>query len=30
VVRDVALGAVWGKGIEGYREALDLLKEALG
>ncbi|MDX6556757.1 MAG: 3-dehydroquinate dehydratase [Miltoncostaeaceae bacterium] len=30
VVRDVALGAVWGKGPEGYREALDLLKERLG
>ncbi len=30
VVRDVALGAVWGKGPEGYRDALDLLKEKLG
>ena len=30
VVRDVALAAVWGKGPEGYRDALDILKEKLG
>jgi 3-dehydroquinate dehydratase-2 len=29
VVRDIAAGAVWGKGPEGYREALDLLAEIL-
>jgi 3-dehydroquinate dehydratase II len=29
VLRDVAAGAVWGKGPEGYREALDLLAEAM-
>ena len=30
VVRDVALAAVWGKGPDGYRDALDILKEKLG
>ena len=25
VVRDIALAAVWGKGLDGYREALDIL-----
>jgi 3-dehydroquinate dehydratase II len=29
VIRDLAVAAVWGKGPEGYREALDLLKERL-
>jgi 3-dehydroquinate dehydratase-2 len=29
VIRDVALAAVWGKGIEGYRDALDALARAL-
>jgi 3-dehydroquinate dehydratase II len=29
VLRDVAAGAVWGKGPEGYREALDLLAGAM-
>jgi 3-dehydroquinate dehydratase-2 len=29
VVRDVALTAVWGKGIDGYRDALDALAEEL-
>ena len=29
VIRDVALTAVWGKGIEGYRDALDALVEEL-
>lgn len=29
VVRDIASHAVWGKGPEGYREALDHLREAL-
>ena len=27
VIRDIAAGAVWGKGQEGYREALTMLKE---
>ncbi len=30
VIRDVAAGAVWGKGPEGYRDALDLLAEVIG
>jgi 3-dehydroquinate dehydratase II len=30
VVRDVAAGAVWGRGPDGYRDALDLLAEAMG
>lgn len=30
VVRDAAAAAVWGKGAEGYREALDLLAERIG
>ena len=30
VVRDAAAGAIWGKGAEGYREALDLLAERIG
>jgi 3-dehydroquinate dehydratase II len=29
VVRDLALGAVWGRGPDGYRDALDLLMERL-
>jgi 3-dehydroquinate dehydratase II len=29
VIRDVVIGHVQGKGIDGYREALDMLKEAL-
>jgi 3-dehydroquinate dehydratase II len=29
VVRDIAAGAIWGKGPEGYREALDRLAEIL-
>lgn len=29
VIRDLAAAAVWGKGPEGYREALQLLKEQL-
>jgi 3-dehydroquinate dehydratase-2 len=29
VIRDLCVGTVQGKGVEGYREALDLLKEAL-
>lgn len=29
VVRDLALAAVWGRGPDGYREALDILREAL-
>jgi 3-dehydroquinate dehydratase-2 len=29
VVRDIAAGAVWGKGPEGYRDALDRLAEML-
>ncbi|MSO44739.1 MAG: 3-dehydroquinate dehydratase [Thermoleophilia bacterium] len=29
VVRDIALAAVWGKGPDGYREALDILKADL-
>jgi 3-dehydroquinate dehydratase-2 len=27
VIRDIAAGAVWGKGRDGYREALTILKE---
>ena len=27
VIRDACVGAVWGKGLEGYREGLQLLKE---
>lgn len=30
VVRDLCVGTVAGKGVEGYREALELLKAALG
>jgi len=30
VVRDVCIGNVQGKGVDGYREALELLKEKLG
>ena len=30
VVRDIAAKAIWGKGIEGYREALDAIPEFLG
>jgi 3-dehydroquinate dehydratase-2 len=30
VVRDLCIGTVQGKGVEGYREALALLKERLG
>ncbi len=30
VVRDIALATVQGKGADGYREALDILKETLG
>jgi 3-dehydroquinate dehydratase-2 len=30
VVRDLCIGAVQGKGVEGYREALVLLKEEFG
>jgi 3-dehydroquinate dehydratase-2 len=30
VLEDVRIGRVSGKGVEGYREALELLKEALG
>ncbi len=30
VVRDIALATVQGKGPDGYREALDILKETLG
>jgi 3-dehydroquinate dehydratase len=29
VVRDIAAAAVWGKGPEGYREALDRLAELI-
>jgi 3-dehydroquinate dehydratase-2 len=29
VVRDLALTAIWGRGLEGYRDALDALVEAL-
>jgi 3-dehydroquinate dehydratase-2 len=29
VIRDLAAGAVWGKGPDGYREALELLKARL-
>ena len=29
VVRDIAMAAVWGKGPDGYREAVDLLAERL-
>lgn len=29
VIRDLAAGAVWGKGPDGYREALQILKERL-
>jgi 3-dehydroquinate dehydratase-2 len=29
VVRDLCIGSVEGKGVDGYREALELLKEAL-
>lgn len=29
VIRDLAAAAVWGKGPDGYREALELLKERL-
>ena len=30
VIRDLAAGAVWGKGPEGYREALDILRARIG
>jgi 3-dehydroquinate dehydratase-2 len=30
VIRDVVIGHVEGKGVEGYRDALQMLKEALG
>jgi 3-dehydroquinate dehydratase II len=30
VVRDLCLGTVQGKGVDGYREALELLKEEFG
>ncbi len=30
VVRDIALATVQGKGLDGYREALDILRETLG
>ena len=29
VIRDLCVGSVQGKGVEGYREALELLKEAI-
>jgi 3-dehydroquinate dehydratase-2 len=29
VIRDLCVGAVQGKGVEGYREALEMLKEAM-
>jgi 3-dehydroquinate dehydratase len=29
-VRDLCIGTVQGKGVDGYREALELLKEELG
>lgn len=29
VIRDLCLGCVQGKGVDGYRDALDMLKEAL-
>jgi hypothetical protein len=29
VIRDLAAGAVWGKGPDGYREALDILRAAI-
>jgi 3-dehydroquinate dehydratase II len=30
VIRDLCIGCVQGKGVEGYREALELLKERVG
>jgi 3-dehydroquinate dehydratase II len=30
VIRDLAAGAVWGKGPDGYREALDILEARIG
>ncbi|MEA2399031.1 MAG: 3-dehydroquinate dehydratase [Thermoleophilaceae bacterium] len=30
VIRDLCVGSVQGKGVEGYREALELLRDALG
>jgi 3-dehydroquinate dehydratase II len=30
VVRDIAAAAVWGRGPDGYREALDRLREVIG
>ena len=30
VVRDIAARAIWGKGVEGYREALDAIVELTG
>lgn len=30
VIRDVCVGSVWGRGAAGYRDALVLLKQALG
>ena len=29
VIRDLCIGTVQGKGIEGYRDALELLRDAL-
>jgi 3-dehydroquinate dehydratase-2 len=29
VIRDVVIGHVHGKGVDGYRDALEMLKEAL-
>jgi 3-dehydroquinate dehydratase len=29
VVRDLCVGSVQGKGVDGYREALEMLREAL-
>jgi hypothetical protein len=30
VIRDLCIGCVQGKGVDGYREALGLLKERIG
>lgn len=30
VVRDIAAAAIWGRGPDGYRDALDRLREAIG
>jgi 3-dehydroquinate dehydratase len=29
VIRDICVGTVQGKGVDGYREALELLRDAL-